>query len=102
MRGGRPAQPVLRVLELAHAEGVHDVPYAPDQGEGTDPGDQEDGAPAVVAGRPEGEEDLDDPADELQPPDTDLVLGGDRLDDVERAGEEQEEADETESAEAEA
>src|SRR5262249_55895299 len=83
----------LVVLEFAHAEGVHDVPHSADQRERANPGDEKDRAATVVTCCPESERDQNDPADELQPPDIDLVPGGDRHDDVEDPGEEQEEAE---------
>src|SRR5262245_3877162 len=81
------------VLHFANAEREHDVSHAPDHREGRHPGNQEHGAAAVVAGSPEAEPELDDPADELQPPDLDLVSRRDRKDDVERSCEDEEEAE---------
>ena len=86
--GGR-----LRVLQLADAEGGHDVPHTMDDRECGHPGDQKNSAAPVVARRPEAERELDDPADELQPPDLDLVPRGDRHDDVEGSREDEEEAE---------
>jgi hypothetical protein len=63
------------VLQLADAEAGHDVPHAPDEGEGGHPGDQENRAAAVVARRPEAERELDDSADQLKPPDLDVPCG---------------------------
>ena len=68
-----PRVSLLRVLEPPDAERDDDVPDAVDQGECRDPGDQQNGAPTVVAGCPEAEDDQDDPGDQLQPPRT-LVL----------------------------
>src|SRR6478752_8349017 len=83
----------LRVLQLAHAEREHEVPHAADDRERRYPGDEQNGTPPVVASGPEAEEHLDDPADELQPPDLDLVPRGDRQDDVEGSREDEEEAE---------
>jgi hypothetical protein len=72
------------MLNLAHAKGEHDVVDAADHGDCGHPGDEENGAATVVAGRPEAERELDDASDQLQPPHLDLVPSRDRGDDVER------------------
>src|SRR5580765_6964074 len=87
------ARTLGRVLELTHTEREDEVPDTADDREGGDPGHEQDGTAAVVAGRPEAEDELDDAADELEPPDLDLVAGRDRDDDVERPGEDEEEAE---------
>jgi len=58
-----------RVLDPVDAKGEHDVPDAADDREGRHPGDQQRRAATVVAGCPEAERDLDDAAEQLQPPD---------------------------------
>jgi hypothetical protein len=81
------------VLNLSDPEREHDVADTADDRERRHPRNQEHGAPTVVAGRPDPEPELDDPADQLQPPDVDLVPGLNRLDLVERPGEDEEEAE---------
>ena len=72
-----------RVLNLADAEGEHDVPDAADDRDRGHPGHEENRAATVVARRPEADQKLDDATDQLQPPDLDLTASRDRDDDVE-------------------
>src|SRR6266511_2103984 len=81
------------VLELADPESENDVPDTANQGERGDPGDEQNRTPAVIAVSPEAERELDDASDQLQPPDLDLATSGDRSDDVERPGEDEDKAD---------
>jgi hypothetical protein len=48
------------VREFTDSESENDVPDAANQREGGHPGDEEDGAPTVIAGGPEPERELDD------------------------------------------
>src|SRR5262245_8864367 len=77
------------VLHFPYAKGEHDVPHTANDRERRHPGDEQNGTSAVVARRPEAERKFDDPADQLQPPDLDLVPGGDRDDDVHDPGEDE-------------
>ena len=81
------------MLELTDAEGEQDVHDAANHGKGRNPGDEQNGAAPVEAGRPETQGELDDPSDQLQPPHLDLVSDGNRLDDVERPSEDEQEAE---------
>src|SRR5512132_228474 len=84
---------LIRVLHFAHAEGEHDVPDATDEGDRRHPRNEEDRAAPVVSGGPEAERELDDAADQLEPPDLDLAPNGDGNDDVERPREHEKEAE---------
>jgi hypothetical protein len=75
----------LRVLGLTHTEGEHDVRDALNDRERGHPGDEQDCAAPVVAGCPEPKRELDDPANQLKPPDLDLVPSRNRGDDGLRA-----------------
>src|SRR4029453_5817729 len=81
------------MLELPYAKCEDDVPDAADHGERRHPRDKEDRAAAVVAGGPEPEHDLDDSRNKWQPPPPDLAAHRDGHDDVERPGEDEEEAE---------
>src|SRR5262249_26639343 len=69
-----------RVLDLPHAKREHDIPDAANDGDRRHPRDQKNRTAAVVASRPEPEHELDDAADQLQPPDLELTPRGDRDD----------------------
>src|SRR5262245_48946039 len=90
--GGCSASP-RRVLDLTDAESQHDISDTANDGEGRYPSDEENGAAPVVTRRPEAERELDDAADQLEPPHLDLVPRGDRDDDVDRPADDEEEAE---------
>src|SRR6478752_228020 len=56
----QPASGEKRVLNLADAEGKHDVSDAADDGDSGHPGNEENSAATVVAGRPEADQKLED------------------------------------------
>src|SRR6476646_7609007 len=96
--GGRPGSGGLEILlQPVQLEGEDDLGDAAEETSEADPEHEQERLAAVLLEArpcgPEAEPELDDPDDELQPPDLDLVPRRDRDDDVERPLENEEERD---------
>ena len=91
IQGSGGGQPAPKALEL---EGDEDLADPACERDDSDVDHEQDRLLAEVPGDPEGEQDLDQADDQLQPPELELLLRDERDRDVEDALDEEEEADE--------